>query len=195
MSRKIKFHAFQVLFRLFAYLADKSGGWRVFVRPKLLIGSMIVGLGLTVPKPIQAQNLDSSKKTQNDSIDLNKYDGAICYDVKNSSNVDTTKIYTVIEQMPQFPGGESAMLEFISKNKIHQPITQCYNGIQGRVTCRFVVERDGSVSNIEVIRSLDPDCDKEAVRILKLLPKFIPGKQNGKTARVYYTLPVIFKMD
>jgi len=65
----------------------------------------------------------------------------------------------------------------------------------GKVVCRFVVEKDGSISNITVIRSLDPGCDKEAVRVIKLLPKFIPGKQNGQAVRVYYILPVIFKPE
>ena len=98
MSRKIKFHAFQVLFRLFAYLADKSGGWRVFVRAKLLLGSLILGLGLTVPKTVQAQNQNSPKKTQGVLIDSNKYDGGVlCYEVIVTSTVDTTKIYQVIE--------------------------------------------------------------------------------------------------
>jgi len=192
MSGKIKLHTFHFLFRLFAYLADKSGGWRVFVRPKLLLGSLIVGLGLATPKTIQAQNQDSSKKSQTDSIDSSKYNGVLCYD---TNNVDTSKIYTVIEQMPQFPGGDGELLSFINKNKRY-PVVSCYeNSISGKVICQFVVEKNGSISNISIIRSLDPTCDKEAVRIIKLLPKFIPGKQNGQAVKVYYILPVIFKPE
>jgi TonB family protein len=190
MSRKIKLHTFNVLFQLFAYLADKTGGWRVFVRPKLLLGSLIVGLGLATPKTIQAQNQNSSKKSQTDSIGSSKYNGTLCYD---TNIVDTTKIYTVIEQMPQFSGGDSAMMAFIQKNITPQPMAQCYSGIGGKVICRFIVEKDGSVTDITILRSIDPTCDKEAIRVLKLLPKFIPGKQNGQAVRVYYTLPVIFK--
>lgn len=192
MSRKIKLHTFNVLFQLFAYLADKTGGWRVFVRPKLLLGSLIVGLGLATPKTIQAQNQESSKKSQTDSIDSLKYNGTLCYD---TNIVDTTKIYTVIDQMPQFQGGDGELLNFITKNKRY-PVVSCYeNSISGKVICQFVVEKDGSVSDITIIRSLDPTCDKEAVRVLKLLPKFIPGKQNGQAVRVYYTIPVTFKME
>lgn len=192
MSRKIKLHTFNVLFHLFAYLADRTGGWRVFVRPKLLLGSLIVGLGLATPKTMQAQNQDSSKKSLTDSIDSLKYNGTLCYD---TNIVDTTKIYTVIEQMPQFPGGDGELLNFITKNKRY-PVVSCYeNSISGKVICQFVVEKDGSISDITIIRSLDPTCDKEAVRVLKLLPKFIPGKQNGQAVRVYYTIPVIFKME
>jgi TonB family protein len=194
MSRKIKFHAFQVLFRLFAYLADKSGGWRVFVRPKLLIGSMIVGLGLTVPKPVQAQNQDSSKKTQSDSINHNKYDGVLCYDVKVTTSEDTNTIYDVAEQMPQFPGGEEALMKYITGH-IHYPIIAFENGVQGRVICRFAVNRNGEISRVEILRSLDPACDKESIRVIKTLPKFIPAKQNGVNVSVWYTLPVIFNLE
>jgi len=190
MSRRIKLHTFHFLFRLFAYLADKSGGWRVFVRPKLLLGSLIVGLGLTGTGLIEAQNKAPQKsQSKINSIKANSKDSA--------KSEDQIMCYTVmeIETMPQFPGGESALLSFIQKNLTKLPITQCYNGIPGKVICRFVVEKDGSVSNITVIRSLDPACDKEAVRVLKLLPKFTPGKQNGQAVRVYYTLPVIFKLE
>ena len=192
MSRKIKLHTFNVLFQLFAYLADKTGGWRVFVRPKLLLGSLIVGLGLATPKTIQAQNQNSSKNSQTDSIGSSKYNGTLCYD---TNIVDTTKIYTVIEQMPQFPGGDGELLSFITKNKRY-PVVSCYeNSISGKVICQFVVEKDGSISDISIIRSLDPTCDKEAVRIIKLLPKFISGKQNGQAVRVYYTIPIVFSLD
>jgi TonB family protein len=194
MSRKIKLHTFNVLFQLFAYLADKTGGWRVFVRPKLLLGSLIVGLGLATPKTIQAQNQDSSKKAQTDTIDSLKYNGAICYDVKVIDNdVSPEKIHVVVEQMPQFPGGHDTLIHFIAKN-IHYPIVSYYGSHNGgKVFCQFVVEKDGNISDIAIIRSLDTAYDKEAIRVLKLLPKFIPGKQNGQVVRVYYTLPVIFK--
>lgn len=181
---------------MFSYLADKSGGWCVFVRTKLLLGSLLLGLGLTIPKVVQAQNQDSSKKAKINLVDDIKDDGVLHDDIKDTSNTDTTKIYKVIEQMPQFPGGEAEMLGYISKNIIYPPIMgQCYNGIQGKVILRFVVEKDGSVSNVEVIRSLDMDMDKEAVRVIKKMPNFIPGKQNGKVIRVYYTIPVTFKLE
>jgi TonB family protein len=194
MSKRIKLHTFRTLFLLFAYLADRTGGWRMFVRPKLLLGSLIVGLGLATPKTIQAQNLNSSKKSQTNSTNAPKYDGTVCYDVKVIDNdVSPKKIHDVVEQMPQFPGGHDTLIHFIAKN-IHYPIVSYYgNPISGKVFCHFIVEKDGSVTNITILRSLDPAYDKEAIRVLKLLPKFIPGKQNGQVVRVYYTLPVIFK--
>lgn len=103
------------------------------------------------------------------------------------------KPYTVVEQMPQFPGGESALLGNISQHLTYPKIAQ-ENGIEGIVIVRFMINKDGSISNIQIIRSLDPSCDKEAIRIIKSLPKFIPGKQNGVTVAVWYTLPISFKL-
>jgi protein TonB len=104
------------------------------------------------------------------------------------------KPYQVVEQMPAFPGGTEELMKFIGNNMKYPTISQ-ENGIQGRVICRFVVASNGLVEDIQIIRSLDPYCDKEAIRVLKLLPKFIPGKQNGRNVPVYFTLPVVFKLQ
>lgn len=110
------------------------------------------------------------------------------------TQVEEERIYQTVEQMPQFPGGESALMSSISKNLTYPPVAQ-ENGIQGKVILRFKVEADGSISNITVVRSLDPACDKEAIRLVKLLPKFIPAKQNGINVAVWYTLPIAFKLE
>ena len=102
-------------------------------------------------------------------------------------------IYTVIEQMPQFPGGEEKLMNFISTNLVY-PGSALRDGIQGKVICRFVVTKTGRVESPEVVRSLDPACDKEAIRVLKSLPRFIPGRQNGVNVSVWYTIPIIFKL-
>ena len=103
------------------------------------------------------------------------------------------KVYDVVEQMPQFPGGETALLANIGQNLKYPTIAQ-ENGIQGRVIVRFLVGTDGSISNVQILRSLDPACDKEAIRLIKSLPKFIPAKQNGVNVAVWYTLPITFKL-
>jgi len=103
------------------------------------------------------------------------------------------RIYSVVEQMPQFPGGESELLNYISK-QLNYPGIARRNGIQGKVICRFIVTSRGRIEKPEVVRSLDPYCDKEALRVLRSLPVFIPGKQNGVNVDVYYTLPVIFSL-
>jgi TonB family protein len=113
---------------------------------------------------------------------------------KLNTNQKTTNIYDVVDQMPQFPGGDNELFKFIAENlKGETPFGLCYVEIQGRVICRFVVEKDGSIGQVEVVRSLDPPMDKEAVRLIKSMPKWIPGKQNGKVVRVYFTLPINFK--
>lgn len=104
------------------------------------------------------------------------------------------KVYTVIEQMPQFPGGETELLSYIGKN-LKYPVIAQENGIQGKVIVRFVVTKNGSVDKVEVVRQLDPACDREAMRVIRSLPKFIPGKQNGVNVSVWYTLPITFKLE
>jgi len=189
MSKRIKLHTFNALFQLFAYLADKTGGWRVFVRPKLLLGSLIVGLGLASNMPISAQK--QSRKTITNSKSHSKTNNATPKTVKST---DEDPIYEEVDQMPEFPGGIGALIGFILRNRTPQPMVQCYNGIEGKTICRFIVEKDGSLSDIKIIRSLDPDLDKDDLRILKMLPKFIPGKQNGKVVRTYYTIPIIHRI-
>ena len=104
------------------------------------------------------------------------------------------EVFDMVEQAPQFPGGQAELMSWLVKN-IRYPVIAQENGIQGRVICQFVVGSDGSVRDIKVLRSLDPSCDKEAVRVIQSMPKWIPGRQNGKAVSVRYTLPVIFKLQ
>jgi len=121
--------------------------------------------------------------------------GADIADIKaNVTQEVEEKPYTIIEQMPQYPGGEEELLAFIGNN-LKYPIIAQENGIQGRVVIRFVVSKTGTISNVEVLRSLDPACDREAVRVVKLLKQWIPGKQNGVNVPVYYTLPITFRLQ
>lgn len=108
--------------------------------------------------------------------------------------VEPEKIWDVIEQMPSFPGGDGELMSFLSKN-IKYPVIAQENGIQGKVILGFVVSKTGAISDINVLRSLDASCDKEAIRVVKLLPKWIPGKQNGENVNVRYTLPVVFRLQ
>ena len=187
MSRKIKLHTFHFLFRLFAYLADKSGGWRVFVTPKLMLGSFLVTLGLNVANKASAQDRKTAAKRSTDLL-INEKDTA-------GQHLIEEKVFCyVTEQMPIFTGGDIALLNFVSKN-LKYPESAIKDKIQGKVTLRFIVTKTGEVDKIEIVRSLQPDCDKEAVRVVKMLPKFVPGKQNGKLVDVWYTLPITFKLD
>ena len=107
---------------------------------------------------------------------------------------EETKVFDVVEQMPQFPGGPKALFEYLSKN-IKYPVVAEENGIQGRVIVTFVVERDGSITDVKVAKSVDPSLDKEAQRVVKSMPHWIPGKQNGSAVRVKYSVPVTFKLQ
>ena len=108
--------------------------------------------------------------------------------------VEETKVFDVVEEMPQFPGGQAALLEYLAKN-IKYPVVAEENGVQGRVIVTFVVERDGSITDVKVVKSVDPSLDKEAARVVKSMPKWQPGKQNGSAVRVKYTVPVTFKLQ
>jgi len=229
MSHKIKFHTFNVLFQLFAYLADKTGGWRMFVRPKLLLGSLIVGLGLT-GCGTKTENISNQKakesiritdrnkrvslKRKNDpfskttmcyvpiAIKKEKLKKLIepmvtCYDTEvilqdSVEIVDDNSIYETVDQIPQFTGGDTELMNFLERH-IKYPSNESLSNINGKVICGFIVNKDGSISDITIYRSLDPILDSIAIKAIKAMPKFIPGKQNGKTVRVQYTLPIIFR--
>ena len=107
---------------------------------------------------------------------------------------EENKVFDVVEQMPSFPGGMNALMDYLRKAIKYPPVAE-ENGIQGRVVCTFVVERDGSVTDVRVAKSVDPSLDKEAVRVVSAMPKWIPGKQNGQSVRVKYTLPVTFRLQ
>ncbi|MBR5328162.1 MAG: energy transducer TonB [Paludibacteraceae bacterium] len=105
------------------------------------------------------------------------------------------EIFVVVESMPEFPGGAQEMMKFIAEN-IKYPVIAQENGIQGRVICQFVIEKNGSVTDIQVVRSSgDASLDKEAERVIKNMPKWKPGKQRGKPVRVKYTIPVAFRLQ
>lgn len=183
MPAKIKFDLFNALFRLFSFLADKTNGWQVFVKPKLLFGSLVMGLSI---------NTYSNDSTT--TIVANCYDGnaeVIEIPMANDFPVEEdTTVYKNVELMPEFPGGMSEMNSFITK-ALRFPAVSCYEGrIQGRVVLSFIVEKDGTLSYIKVIRGLHSLLEKEAIRIIESMPKWIPGKQNGQPVRVQFFLPM-----
>ena len=102
------------------------------------------------------------------------------------------RIYEVVEQMPSFPGGQGALMQYLARN-IKYPVTAKEDGVQGRVVVSFVVERDGSITDVQVVRSVDPTLDHEVQRVVRSMPKWIPGKQKGQAVRVRYNIPVSFR--
>ena len=106
----------------------------------------------------------------------------------------SNKVFDVVEEQPHFPGGNGALQSFLISN-VKYPVVAQENGVQGRVIVQFVVERDGSISDVKVVRSVDPSLDKEAMRVVKSMPRWSPGKQNGTTVRVRFTVPVVFRLQ
>ena len=110
---------------------------------------------------------------------------------KKTSN---DKVFEKVEDMPEFPGGEKAMMDFVAKN-VQYPKEAMEKEISGRVLVGFIVEKDGSISETEIVKGIGGGCDEEAVRVVKAMPKWKPGKQKGKPVRVHFMLPLTFKLQ
>lgn len=125
-------------------------------------------------------------------------DVTVVREIKNEVVVEEKKpepekIFTAVEENPKFPGGDAEMYKFLSKN-VRYPEMAAQNDIQGKVYVQFVVEKNGAISDVKVLRGRDQDLDKEAVRVVKSMPNWIPGKMNGQAVRVYYTIPINFQL-
>lgn len=138
----------------------------------------------TTPQtPVQSNN---AKQSQNNISSFNAE--------AKPEPVKTEKVFDVVEEMPSFPGGASGLLAYLNEN-IKYPVVAEENGIQGRVIVTFVVEKDGSITDVKVVKSVDPSLDKEAVRVIRNMPRWKPGKQSGSAVRVKYTTPVTFRLQ
>ena len=109
-------------------------------------------------------------------------------------NKKPEEVFKSVEQMPQFPGGDAALMKFLSSH-INYPPMAAENNVQGKVIVQFVVDKTGKVGEVKVVRSVDKDLDHEAIRVCQALPKFTPGRQNGRPVSVWYTLPIQFKLQ
>lgn len=139
---------------------------------------------------IEQQDILSSEDNQSEAQAQVYVPPAVVEEEEESAQ----QIFTVVEEMPEFPGGNTELLKYLATS-IRYPVIAQENGIQGRVTCSFVVNRDGSVVDAEVVRGVDPSLDKEALRVIGLMPKWKPGKQRGKPVRVKYIVPVTFRLQ
>ena len=157
------------------------------------------------PPPPQVQEVEVlnvvEDNVETESIDINTEDDketevVIAAPVEAPVEEEEEEVvFVVVETMPEFPGGQQALFKYLSEN-VKYPVIAQENGIQGRVICQFVVNKDGAIVDIEVVRSSgDASLDKEAVRVIKSMPKWKAGKQRGKAVRVKYTLPVNFKLQ
>lgn len=115
-------------------------------------------------------------------------------DVKEEEEEEVEEIFVIAEQMPSFPGGENELRKFLAQS-VKYPVIAQENGIQGRVFVTFVVDKTGSITNAKVARGIDPNLDKEALRVVNSMPKWSPGMQRGKPVKVTYTVPINFVLQ
>ncbi|MFU8842948.1 MAG: energy transducer TonB [Bacteroidales bacterium] len=114
--------------------------------------------------------------------------------VQVEEELEDVQVFTVVESMPEFPGGDAARIKYLNDNIIYPQMAR-ESGIQGRVFVTFVVERDGSVTDVQVLRGIGGGCDEEALRVIRNMPKWVPGKQRGKPVRVQFNMPILFKLN
>ena len=137
---------------------------------------------------------DNEKGTEDRNVTKTLKDEVVVEKKEEKPKEVKEEVFRSVEQMPQFPGGEAALMKYLQSH-INYPPMAAENNIQGRVVVQFVVDKTGKVGEVKVVRSVDKDLDKEAVRVCKSLPKFTPGRQNGQAVSVWYTLPVTFKLQ
>ena len=139
---------------------------------------------------IEETTIDASDDIQA-AVEVKGYGTAVEVE---EEEVEEEQIFQVVEEMPEFPGGQAECMKWLGKNMKYPQISQ-ENGVQGRVIVQFVVNSDGSIVDAQVVRGVDPYLDKEALRVIGLMPKWKPGKQRGKAVRVKFTLPVMFRLQ
>lgn len=152
-----------------------------------------VSVKYTVPVTFRLQGKEDNKPTPLPAGEGDNEITVVGYGEQKSADT-SGQVFAIVEKMPQFPGGEKAINEFISKT-LQYPVIAQENGIQGKVVCSFIINQDGSVTDAEVISGVDPSLDREALRIVSAMPKWIPGTQRGKAVRVKYTMPVTFTLQ
>ena len=136
----------------------------------------------------------SVKAVEREDEVLGRTGGAPALYQMTPQKMDTTKVFGIVEQMPSFPGGSAALMEFIKKEMVY-PAEAKRKGVEGRVIVQFVVERDGRITSAKVIKSIAPLLDREALRIVRKMPRWSPGRQAGLTYRVKYVIPITFRLS
>ena len=137
---------------------------------------------------------DNDKGTEDRNVTRTLKEEVVVEKKEPEKKVEKEEVFKSVEQMPTFPGGEAALMKYLSSH-IQYPTMAQENNVQGRVVVQFVVTKTGKVGDVRVVRSVDKDLDREAVRVCKSLPSFVPGRQNGQPVNVWYTLPVTFKLQ
>jgi len=146
---------------------------------------------------VSAKSTPSAPNQQSEVVVVgygSKSDEKVAEKSKSSKIENGKPVFTVVEKMPQFPGGDAALFKYLGEN-VRYPVKAQENGIQGRVICQYVVNEDGSVSDVSVVRGVEASLDAEAIRVISAMPKWTPGEQKGKAVAVKYTLPISFRLE
>lgn len=157
----------------------------------LLLVAMLTVLSINVQKTVANSNSNDFDKGVDDLNVVRECKEEVIVEDRKSIN---SNVFTSVEQMPQFPGGDVELMKWIS-NHIQYPETAKAETLMGRVVVKFVVTKTGKVGDVEIVRSKHPDLDREAIRVVKSLPDFIPGKMGGQPVDVWFTVPVNFKLQ
>ena len=167
----------------------------VKVEPERIIEKVKSSVKFTAPVIRKDNLVKEEDEIKLDEIEKStKAIGALTVDGNDELGGEVLKIFEVVEQNPTFPGGTAALMSWLSQN-IKYPVIAAENGVKGRVIVQFVVEKDGSITDVVVVKSVDPSLDKEATRVIKNMPHWIPGRQNGSPVRVRFTVPVTFTLQ
>ncbi|MDD4967983.1 MAG: energy transducer TonB [Paludibacter sp.] len=162
------------------------------IRFKIICVSLLVFSAFSIR--LYSTQIGSNQKTGISNSDSTTNQIQVPNEISKRTDSIGNKKNQIIEEMPEYPGGAIKLLQFI-ENNLKYPKLAKKKGIEGKVKVRFVISSDGKIGKSEIVKSLDPECDREALRIVNLLPAFIPGKQNGVNVSVYYTLPISFKLE
>jgi len=220
MAQKIKFNIIKSLFNLFSFLADKTNGWGLFVKPKIVLGTIILGLGATACGTKDAKQ-DTQEQTEIDTITVEiiqtdtinadsipqkpittkkkknriqkqqNDDEIIAYYMPDFPPEEDYIVFCYVDIKPEFPGGNKALMKWLNDN-INYPIVAQENGIQGKVFVNFIVRSDGRIDGVKVTESAHPILDNEAMRLVKSMPRWKPGARGGNRVHSYFILPVTF---
>jgi len=222
MAQKIKYLFIKMVFRLFSFLADKTNGWKIFVQPKLVLGTMILSFGVAAcnssgkkaqttdcyviidePDTISTEVIDtiandtSKKIVAPIDIMVSCYEEVVmCYDydvTPPDTIINPDSVYSFVPKKAEFPGGDRELRKWLQEN-INYPIIAVENGIQGKVLVNFVVRTNGQIDGVKVLRGVHPTLDNEAIRLVRAMPRWKAGEKAGVKVNSYFTLPVTFKI-
>lgn len=144
------------------------------------------------PAPTTIEIVDDEEEVEEEiEFDMEIDEETVIEDFQEEEEIVEDEIFTIVEQMPAFPGGESALFKYLQKNVKYPPMAKDA-GISGRVFVKFVIGKNGKVGDVQVLRGIGGGCDKEAVRVVKAMPSWTPGQQRGRPVSVYFNLPINF---